>query len=342
MDRLDLDVFLKKTYSRICFFVHWALVLFVCPIFLSSTIVSREPRVRWTKYACRSEEEHNAVRIVTNALNAVILEDDCLKNVWVIYGSVKARWSLHHVMRRIILLCRNVIVLEQPPISRGVVTYGFSSDSFRIGLNGFLRSNCFRLLSPEIMKYRQLTSAEICEPKPIMSDDFRRAMIVGQLPGDASLEGLDIFDWIDRIVTLTEDTYGEIVIRTPQIGYHNYRNRLHKVLCRENVTLEVGTYDNKAEAISSSSCVFSYSSTFAVDVLRFGVMQCVDGAGSFLYEVFPTSDGYMGGSNRDRFTPSLVDLNNRYQEIRSIEYNSSDFDEESMLPRLLIERLTQI
>jgi len=333
----------RKIWRAICFCVHWLMVLLALPLFALYTKFGRRDRFLSTRYACRSDKELGVVSLVADALNAAVSDEDVVKDVWVVYGSVKARCSTHHVIRRTIWLVSNVIVLEQPPINRGVVTHEYTSSSFRVGLNGFLRENCFSMLSPEIIRHKEGDSCmSDAAPQPVVSDDLSRAMIVGQLPGDASLGGVDIFDWIEQVVVLIENTYREIVIRTPQVGYQNYQRRLSKMLCKRNVTLEVGTYENKSEAIRSASCVFSYSSTFSVDVLRFGIMQCVDSTGSFLFGVFPTSVRYIGASDPVAHQPTLIDLETRYTEISAIECNANDFTGASVLPRLLVNRLNRV
>jgi hypothetical protein len=318
--------------------IHDILVTILYAIILVREKCIRPVRFDHISLSNRSHHENKVVSVVVDKFNK-LLPHSRKKPFYLIYGSTKRRLSLHHLARGAVMRTRRVVVLEQPPIDRGEVSTEFTSRSFRVGLNGFLRTNCFEILNAELTDFAAANQTQFLNLPNVETDNFELALICGQLPGDASLRDQDIFNWIGDVVETIRKRYSNIVIRTPQIGHEAYWRRLKYLLNGTSVRLEIGTHANKMQSITSASCVFSYSSTFSVDVLKVGKMQCIDSPDSFLFDIFPTTIAYSMSDYSQNWIPARDEIEERANCITAIEYSIDEFEKESKRIEILVRSL---
>ena len=199
------------------------------------------------------------------------------------YGSSKQNFTSWHISRFKVYNHKKSLVLEQPIYNRGLVTENYSSSSFRVGINGFLKNNCIQFA--KIFKndsfFTHNNNQLFKIVKPWKKFNFREALIVGQVPNDASLSGRNIYLWIDEVIDCITPFFDKITIRTPQIQYKEYFKKF------PNINIEKGTYENKIKSLNRVSAVFTFSSTFAVDAAIYGVPVFADDIGNFLYDLAP-------------------------------------------------------
>ena len=239
-------------------------------------------------------------------------------DVAVIFGSWKDRKDRHHVVKNdIIKKAKKFIVLETPIIGRGPVTDIMQDDWYRIGINGFLadtgnfnNKNCDDKRWQKIKKELDVnflpwrgTSSHITS---------KCIQIILQLPGDASLNGIDISDWALNCVKEIRkiETNRHIKIRKSQIP-REYSEELINIKEKYgNLEIYDGTKDNIINELSDTWASVTYSSGFAVDSILYGVPSIT---------MSPSSFGYSISSNSINDLSNLK-MQNRNQWINNLSY----------------------
>lgn len=100
------------------------------------------------------------------------------------------------------------------------------------------------------------------------------ALLIGQVPGDASLRGVNQYDWAKELVPKLKEKYGKVVYRPHP---NDKRNR----------TL-AGAYTDKgllAESMRGAKVVVTFSSNTGVDAIMAGKPVIAYNQGSMVYEV---------------------------------------------------------
>lgn len=195
----------------------------------------------------------------------------------VIFGSWKNYDAPHHKLKRqVVKNCKQVLVLETPLINRGPVHEVCQDTSFRVGLNGFMKNAVFADIDADRVDSFGLPE---CMPEPVNGDYI---LLPLQLPGDASLDGIDINEWtVKTLEQLRELTDRKIVIRTPQLN-RNYDVEKFKKF--KQVYFQKGTYKDKQVTLDNAYAVVTYSSGMSVEAILNGNRTYVDSRWGFKSE----------------------------------------------------------
>lgn len=243
---------------------------------------------------------------------------DC--DVAVIWGLVKdtgrsAASIRRHELRRTILERHGgqTVVIEAPTIGRRVRSPGskpwilrnlfpatapwtrlllperlYRNDPFhhyRIGLGGFGDDGGLALAGHAPPRWQALSAQLDIPPVKPWRRDGRHVLIAGQVPGDASLRGIDIHDWILRSCTeLRNLTDRPLVVRLHPLARGADMVQLAHRLAALGVTL-ADVNSPMAESLENAWAVVTYSSGAAIDALLAGIPAIAMSPASFAWEV---------------------------------------------------------
>lgn len=209
-------------------------------------------------------------------------------DVAVIFGSWKDRTDLHHVVKRsVVQQSTYYIVLETPLVGRGPVSDIFQDDWYRMGLNGFLAdTGNFNNVMRDGKRWEKVQRELGVELKPWHTDG-QYILVALQLPGDASLRGLDISEWVYHTVhDIRKYTDRTIIVRAPQI-LRDYNSDLFYKLNKETKDLiwQQGSKDNLNETLDKAWCTVTYSSGLGIDSILRGTRAYAMNTGSFVHSL---------------------------------------------------------
>lgn len=100
------------------------------------------------------------------------------------------------------------------------------------------------------------------------------ALVIGQVPHDASLRGTDVYEWAAKVCQQAKAIYGRVVFRPHPLDRHK---RKVKGAEYQDGTLE--------DAFSGAACVITYCSNTAVDAVMQGIPAVSYDSMSMAYEV---------------------------------------------------------
>lgn len=209
---------------------------------------------------------------------------DC--DVAVIFGSWKDRPDLHHVVKQsVVQQAKNFVVLETPLVGRGPVTDVMQDNWYRMGLNGFLAdSGNYNNNYRDGKRWEKVQRDLKVELKPWHADG-QYILIALQLPGDASLRGLNISWWLyQTCLDIRIYTNRKILIRTPQITRDYEAKWIERVKSDiQNVEWQQGTKENLNETLDNAWCSVTYSSGLGIDSVMRGTPAFAMSPASFVY-----------------------------------------------------------
>lgn len=257
-------------------------------------------------------------------LNCALVTDmhysDC--DVAVIWGLVKdvgagqsAAASRRHSLRRDILERHRgqTVVIEAPTIGRRVRAPGSKpwilrnmfpaaapwtrllmperfhrNDPFhhyRVGLGGLGDDGGLALADHAPPRWRALSAQLGIPPVKPYRRDGRHILVVGQVPGDASLRGTDIHGWILRSCTeLRSLTDRPIVVRLHPLAGGADMAEFPRRLAPLGVTI-ADVNRPMAESLANAWVVVTYSSGAAIDALLAGIPAIAMSPASFAWDV---------------------------------------------------------
>lgn len=100
------------------------------------------------------------------------------------------------------------------------------------------------------------------------------ALVIGQVPGDAALRGIDILSWAQDIAEQATKFYGKVLFRPHPMA------RRRMVL--QGFDCHLGSLD---EALANAAVVITYNSNAAVDAVMAGVPAIAVDRGSMAWDV---------------------------------------------------------
>ena len=184
----------------------------------------------------------------------------------IILGSWKLRNVPHHNLKRdIVKNSKNVLVIETPLLLRGPQQEIMTDKWFRVGLNGFMRNAQYAPLNNKRMSHGQAQNS--ISSAGAKGTDY--ILVVLQLPGDASLDFIDINKWcIETVQEIRKHTDRDIVIRYPQLDREF--NIVDVLKETANIYYQKGTYDDRKVTLDNAYCVITYSSGMGVEAILNG------------------------------------------------------------------------
>ena len=147
--------------------------------------------------------------------------------------------------------------------------YGY----YRVGLNGFLQDDAdFNNAGSPPDRWERLSRELHLQLKPYRQAG-RHVLIVGQNPGDTSLRGADIFDWMQRtIVRARQVTQRPIVVRphpvTPEAMLRDFVERFAQL---DGIILDHPPKQTIQAVLQDCWVLLAYSSSATIDALIEGV-----------------------------------------------------------------------
>jgi hypothetical protein len=213
------------------------------------------------------------------------LPNDHKKYVPVIYGSVKKNRSAahHRIKSQVFDHGRPFVMLETPLVHRraDTIDHGW----LRVGINGFLWDDAlwgFNNMDPN----RKIV-------KPIRwRKNGDHILILMQNPGDASLRGADIFEWVENtVIELRKHTDRPIRIRphplpNKQQKLENLKKKLTGATFVEN-KLPDNLRPLQAD-FENCWCVVTYSSGSSVDAVMAGIPNIACDSGNMAWPISST------------------------------------------------------
>lgn len=236
-------------------------------------------------------------------------------DVAVIFGSWKERsTSWHNCKRKVVESGKPFICLETPLIGRGPVSDILEDQWYRIGVNGFLADT--GRFYDQNKNYPSDRWEKICkelnvETKPWKSDGSG-IVVALQLPGDASLRGINVSTWAaDTVEELRKYTDRSIIVRTPQLDREFDKENILRIRSIDGVSLQQGTRSNLFQTIDNAYATVSYSSGFGIDSAIRGTPAIATDPGSFAYSL---------GNNKLSQIENLKRSENRDQWLYNLSY----------------------
>ena len=137
-------------------------------------------------------------------------------------------------------------------------------------------------------------------------------IIALQLPGDASLRGVNIAKWAaDTTEKLRLYTDRQIIVRTPQLDREFDKENIVRLTKIDGVALQQGTRDNLLSTLNNAYASVTYTSGFSIDSVISGVPTIAMDTGNFAYSL---------GNNKLSQIENLVRTNDRQQWLNNISY----------------------
>lgn len=218
----------------------------------------------WIKTA-QVESLQNVVKSFPNVELREETEYEPGADIDIIFGSWKNRDVEHHNLKRdIVKRSKNVLVVETPLLDRGPQKEVMDDQWFRVGLNGFMRNAVYSPVNEERMSYG-------LSEKSISSDGTKATdyiLVVLQLPGDASLDFIDINEWcVDKCSEIRKLTDRDIVVRFPQL---DREFKIDDVKKHHAMYFQRGTFNDKRITLDNAYAVVTYSSGMGVEAILNG------------------------------------------------------------------------
>lgn len=209
------------------------------------------------------------------------------------FGSVKAREALHHIIKQDIKdKAENIIFLETPLIGRTINSKD-QHEFFRIGLNGFLNGEGY-FNNKNCPPDRWIRFKDLYGYKDFNGwKDHRQGaiLLLVQLPGDASLRGQDMAEWVtETVLKIREQTDREIIIRLhPAMGDKGKTAFIGELSSLILSNVKNITWSNKVTSLENdfkkSGICISYTSGSAIDAVMNGVPCITTDEGNFVWPI---------------------------------------------------------
>lgn len=207
-------------------------------------------------------------------------------DVAVMLGSWKNRDNSHHIVRQnVVKSSQCFVVVETPILGRSTSE---KNKQFRVGVNGFLNnSGIFRIMDHPSDRLKALN---------ITWDSWKNdpngyVLLMLQLPGDASLRSINLYDWARYCIeNIKKYSNRKIVIRTHP--HHNIKDtdEFYKfvsttLINEKNVSVSSGKDVSLIDDLKGAYCTVTYSSGSGVDSIINGIPTIASDPGNFAWDI---------------------------------------------------------
>jgi hypothetical protein len=212
---------------------------------------------------------------------------DC--DLAVIFGSWKPREKGTHLTRTSVATSgKNFVCIETPLLKR--VTRG-DNQYYRTGINGFLcRDASWPRPTPD-SGHQRLAKLGVSWPG-WRNNQNGHILLALQLPGDASLRGMDINDWALRTIqNIRGQTDRFIVVRShplaSQRGFETYESLAKNILLSgiQHIRFSDGAVVSWEDDLNDAYCTVTFTSGLAVDSVCGGVPTIACDPGNFAWGI---------------------------------------------------------
>jgi hypothetical protein len=210
-------------------------------------------------------------------------------DVAVFFGSWKPREKGSHQTRTAVAAnAKKFICIETPLLNR---LTNRENQYWRTGVNGFLNLDAqWPKLDTEDADHR-LDELGI-KWAGWNSDPDGHILVALQLPGDASLRGIDINDWAYRtIMDIRKETDRFIIVRNhplaSQRAFGDHEELARKLLLEgiQNIKFSDGQLVPWIEDLKDAYCTVTYTSGLAIDSVLSGIPTIACDAGNFAWGI---------------------------------------------------------
>jgi len=229
------------------------------------------------------------INVLPNQLTYEYAENYKECDVAVFFGSWKPREKGSHQTRMsVVANAKKFICIETPLLNR--VT-DRENCYWRIGVNGFLNLDAeWPALGTEEADQR-LDDLGI-EWTGWNSDPDGHVLVALQLPGDASLRGIDINEWAYKtILDIRKKTDRFIVVRNhplaSQRAFGDHEELARKLLLEgvRNIKFSDGQIVPWADDLQNAYCTVAYTSGLSIDSILAGIPTIACDAGNFAWGI---------------------------------------------------------
>lgn len=240
-------------------------------------------------------------------------------DVAVFIGSWKDRDRPHHNTRRDIVKNAPVFVTVETPLL-GRVMFEPSSQH-RIGINGFLNNNAKFCVGNHGNDRLQKLGIEW---KGWQNDPNGHILLMLQLPGDASLRGINMWQWgMWAYQNIRKYTKNKIIIRTHPGHHPKEMDAVYKFITDvslnddKKVEVVVGGKERPLSSdLKGAYCTVSYSSGSSIDSVLAGIPTIAMDPGNFTYGI---SSNYIEHIDNDNIRKAdITDVN---QWLNNLSYS---------------------
>jgi hypothetical protein len=210
------------------------------------------------------------------------------------FGTVKDRSAEHHITKQSIKKNSKTVIYVETPLLGRVISDRNSYAFYRIGVNGFLNNDGVffheeRFDQTRLEKLKKYLT--IPEFKGWKNHREGNILILCQLPGDASLRGQRMSEWLlDTLEIIRERTDRNILVRLhPAMsakGKTEFYSEIGPVLFKnyKNLSWSDGSA-SLAEDLNSAGICVTYSSGSAIDAVLAGVPVIALDEGNLAYNI---------------------------------------------------------
>ena len=262
-------------------------------------------------------------------------------DVAVMFGSWKPREKAHHLIRTSVAANSPCFVcIETALLGRKTST---ANTHWRMGINGFLRDAAEWPDLDEDFADQRLAQWHIKWPG-WRSSQNGHILVALQLPGDASLRGININDWAyHTLVNLREHTNRRIVVRNhplaSQRAFMDHEEIARRVMLAglNRIKFSDGQLVPWAEDLKEAYCTVTYSSGLAIDSVLAGIPTVACNPGNFAW---PISSNYLDEIDQLKLAPGET-VRSWLQQLSMCQYSVDDMRSGLAWARLLpvIERV---
>ena len=207
----------------------------------------------------------------------------------------------------------------------------YSSDPYkhcRIGLGGFPDDGAMALADFSKNRWEKLNGQlSHLSVKPWRKSGSQ-VVVIGQVPGDASLRGLDVVDWIYRTcVELRELTNRPIIVRPHPLAGGEVSSLLGLKLAAIDVTLD-DVANPLSKTLDSAWAIVTYSSGAAIDAILSGIPAIAMSPASFAWDV-------ANHTLESVIEPSLPDRGPWLEKLAAIQWSEKEVEDGDVWEPLL-------
>lgn len=211
------------------------------------------------------------------------------------FGTVKSRTAEHHIVKKSIQQHANTIIFIETPVLGRVINKKNQYTYYRVGIDGFLNNQGI-FCDPESIDRQRLVElkSRLHVPEfPGWKDHTQgNILILLQLPGDASLRGQNMGEWLlDTLEVLRNTTSRPIAIRfhpaMSDKGRAEFFGEIGPVLFEnyQDIVWNNGITRTLEEDLTDAGVCVTYSSGSSIDAILAGVPVIAIDEGNLAYPI---------------------------------------------------------
>lgn len=216
-------------------------------------------------------------------------------DIGVQFGTVKDRSADHHITKQSLLKNADTVIYIETPILGRVINDKNNYDYYRVGVNGYLNNQGIFYLDDNLDKtrFKTLVESKCVKTFPGWKNHKEGSiLILCQLPGDSSLRGQKMSEWlIDTITEIRSMTSRHIIVRLhPAMSLKaraEFFGEIGGILFRNypNISWSSGSDTSLDEDLSLAGVCVTYSSGSSIDAVLAGVPVIAVDEGNFAWPI---------------------------------------------------------